>query len=574
MPLSRLLAGLEGAGRVMALHAGDDAAAGPPGASATDPLITRLAFHSAHVTPGALFVAVRGTRRDGHDFVDEALVRGAHAVVVDRPEVAQRLRRQGWPCVVVQVQDSRLALAHLAARWFGEPARELAVVGVTGTVGKTSTALFLRQLLDECRLPAGAIGSLGVISRTRREPSPLTTPDPVTLQGWLRAMADEGLWGAVVEVSSHALLQHRASGVRLRAGILTELVPHEHADVHPTFTDYLAAKRRFLELLADEAPLVYSTASPATVELARGWPAGRRLGYGLRARPHQGGWQAEAGRSGEEAGGVCGHLLGMDLWGTWLEVVAWTTGRLETAAGRPGRAGGFGGAGPAQRQFGPVRVRLGLLGPHSAANALGALAAAFALGLEWEELVAAVEKLRPLRRRMEVIYRGPFTVIDDTTGHPASFERLFEVLQRAGGGPLVLVVGVRGSRGSDINARNGRAIAEWSRRVPLREVIVTSSEEAADAANRVRPHEREALLGALRAAQSPVAHYATLEQALQAALGAVRPGDVLVLAGAQGMDRAASVFRRLMGLGDGTGPRDDVEFSEDPPPPGLSPTTG
>ena len=554
MPLSRLLAGLEGIARVTAPPHNDGAQGCPAGDPAADPPVTALAFHSAEVTPGAVFVAVRGVSRDGHDFVEEALMRGAHAVVVDRPEVAQRLRRQGPPCVVVQVQDSRLALAHLAARWFGEPARELAVVGVTGTVGKTSTALFLRQLLNSCGLPTGAIGSLGIFARTRRAPSPLTTPDPVTLQGWLRAMADEGLWGAVIEVSSHALIQHRASGVRLRAGIVTELVPHEHTDVHPTFADYLAAKRRFLELLADQAPLVYSAASPATAELARSWPAGQRLRYGLKSQGQQGGWPAEAAPSGEEAGWVCGHLLGMDLMGTWLEVAA--------------------GTGPPRRQFGPVRVRLGLLGPHSAANALAALAAAFALGLEWEVLVAALEQLRAPRRRMEVIYRGPFTVIDDTTGHPASFQQLFEVLQRAGSSPLVLVVGVRGSRGPDINARNGRAIAEWSRRVPLRKVIVTSSEEAADAANRVQPHEREALLGALRTGQAPVAHYATLEQALQAALEVIRPGDVLVLAGAQGMDRAAMVFRRLVGSGDGTGLDHGPLPVGGVPPPGPAPTTG
>ena len=558
---------------------GDDALRGPAGSSPRDPVVTALTSHSAEVTPGALFVAVRGFRRDGHDFIDEALRRGARAVVVDRPEVVERLGRGEWACVAVQVQNSRLALAQLAARWFGEPSRELTVVGVTGTVGKTSTALFLRQLLEACGLATGAIGSLGVFFGPVRVPSGLTTPDPVALQGWLRAMADEGLWGAVMEVSSHALLQHRAAGVRLRAGVLTELVPHEHTDAHPTFADYLAAKRRFLDLLADEAPLVYSAASPATVELAQRWPAPQRLRYALTVRTQQGaapqgGWPTEVGLSGQEAGVVYGHLLGMDLWGTWLEVGAWAAGGLGRGAGLPSPDGGRGEAGAVRVQFGPVRVRLGLLGPHSAANAVGALAAAFTLGVQWEAAAAAMERLRPPRRRMEVIYRGSFTAIDDTTGHPASFGRLFEVLEAAGSGPVVLVVGVRGSRGSHINALNGRAIADWSRRLPLRAVIVTSSEEAVDPANRVLPHERRALLEALQGVESSVLHCATLEEAVQAALNAIRPGDVLVLAGAQGMNRAAFVFRRFMGLGDETGRRDDIGLGDDRRPPGIAPRRG
>lgn len=517
--------------------------------------MTALAFHSAQVMPGALFAAIRGSHRDGHDFIDEALLRGAHAVVVDRPEVAERLSHGQRPCVAVQVRDSRLALAGLATRWFGDPSHELTVVGLTGTVGKTSTALFLRQLLQACGRATGAIGSLGVFFGPARVPSRLTTPDPVTLQGWLRAMADERLWAAVVEVSSHALLQHRASGVRLRAGVLTDLVPHEHTDTHPTFADYLAVKRRFLELLAGDAPLVYSAASPATVELAQRWPAPQRVRYGLTAEPLERGGPAGAEPSGEEAGWVYGRLLGMDLGGTRLEVCAVAQARPQGSTGVPGRDGRWAqAAAPARPQFGPVQVRLGLLGLHSAANAVGAVAAAFALGLEWDALVAAVEQLRPPRRRMEVIYRGPFTAIDDTTGHPASFERLFEALEAAGSGPLVLVVGVRGSRGSDVNARNGRVIARWSRRLAVRKVIVTSSEETVGPADRVLPQEREALISALRGGPAPVLHYPTLQEALQAALNSTRPGDVLVLAGAQGLDRAAFLFRRLMGLDADTEP--------------------
>lgn len=488
--------------------------------------VAGVAFHSARVRPGFCFVAVRGARDDGHRFVESAVARGASAIVVDRPEVARAVARRPEGLCVALVTDSRLALAWMAAAFFGHPSRDLAVVGITGTVGKTSTALFLQQILNGAGRLSGAVGSLGILTRHHTAPSPLTTPDAVTLQAALRTMADEGLACSVVEVSSHALMQSRAAGLRLSAGVLTELLPHEHADAHPTFRHYLATKARFLELLEPGATLAYSTSSAETVALASRWPGKWRIRYALLdGGPAGAGDGGHAPASGEgERGCVEGRILSMSLSGVELALAAHLDGQRPPA----------------------VRVHLPLIGPHAASNAVASAAAALALGVNFERVVAGLSRLTPPWRRMEPTYRGEFTVIDDTTGHPASFERLFRTLEASAAPSVVLLVGIRGSRGAEINARNGQVIARWSHRLPVKAMVVTDSLDVADELNRVRDEERHALLSALQDARVQPIHCPALEDAVAAAVNRTSPGDVLVLAGAQGLNRAAEMVRALL----------------------------
>ncbi|MBE3599193.1 MAG: hypothetical protein IMX02_10540 [Limnochordaceae bacterium] len=479
------------------------------------PVVTGISAHSGRVLPGYLFVAVRGTKTDGHRYIGEALERGARALMVDRPGVLSELRdgrlrgRQApW---VVRVADTSVALAWAAASFYGHPARTLDVVGVTGTVGKTSVSLYLRGLLQAAGRRAGAVGSLGIFTERGHEPSPLTTPDPITLQRALHEMVQEGLSQAVIEVSSHGLMQHRVEAIRLAGGVITEILPFEHAEAHPSFEHYLATKRRFLELLRPDAFLAYSAHSPHTRAMAELWPRPRRVAFAL----------GDEIALEDAAWSVVGRIEGASLDGTRVHVRWRAPGRKDVDA----------------------VVSLHLLGAHAVHNVLGAAAAALASGLSFERVVEGMGRLRPLPRRMNPIHRGEFTVIDDTTGHPASFEHLFQTLEAIGAPRIVLLVGVRGSRGADINARNGRIIAAWARRLPVAAIVTTESEDAVGPGDRVEPRERDALLGALQdVTVRIVEHRRTLEQAMRTALDIVRPGDLLVFAGAQALNQAASLF--------------------------------
>ena len=165
-----------------------------------DPVITSLTSDSREAAPGALFVAIKGEKADGHDYIPEAVERGASALV------CQAIPFPAPHCPVLQVADSRAALGRLADRFYGSPSRKLRVTGITGTDGKTSTTEILRTILNEAGRPAGSIGTLGYRIEERWLDSDLTTPDPIALHRSFRRMLDVGLRDVCMEVSSHSLI--------------------------------------------------------------------------------------------------------------------------------------------------------------------------------------------------------------------------------------------------------------------------------------------------------------------------------------------------------------------------------
>jgi UDP-N-acetylmuramoyl-L-alanyl-D-glutamate--2,6-diaminopimelate ligase len=200
-----------------------------------------VAVDSRRVGKGALFVAVRGTAADGHAFAGDAVDRGACAVVAERD-----LPSLGVPVVVVE--SSPRALALIASRFYGDPARDLRLCGITGTNGKTSTSFLVRSILARQGRRVGIIGTLGHgIDTLERDPH--TTPDALGLHSWFRRMRDQHCNEVVMEVSSHAVRQHRVWGLEFEVGILTN-VTHDHLDFHRDMSDYIAAKAEFCNSLA------------------------------------------------------------------------------------------------------------------------------------------------------------------------------------------------------------------------------------------------------------------------------------------------------------------------------------
>src|SRR4051812_18082196 len=197
---------------------------------------------SRKIVKGALFVAVRGADRDGHAFLADAEKKGAAAVIVEDARATR------VPSLVVS--SSRRAAAIAGAAAAGWPAREMQLVGVTGTNGKTTTVGILRHLLDERRTRAASIGTLGVLVGSDGVPMPggsgLTTPGPIELQQLLRTLLDSGVGRIAMEVSSHALHQRRVEGLEYDVAVFTNL-SRDHLDYHGTMDQYFAAKAQLLD---------------------------------------------------------------------------------------------------------------------------------------------------------------------------------------------------------------------------------------------------------------------------------------------------------------------------------------
>ena len=212
-----------------------------------------LTADSRAVRSGSLFVAIRGGQADGHRFLDKAVKHGALAILCEAvpPDVADLTK--GGPhggTVLVQVASTRAALAEAAALHAGDPSARLAVVGVTGTNGKTTTTFLLHHLFEALGEPTGLVGTIETRVGNERRPATHTTPDPLALQALLRRMAEARCTRVAMEVSSHALDQDRVRGVRFAAGVFTNLT-RDHLDYHPGFEAYGAVKKRLFDGLGE-----------------------------------------------------------------------------------------------------------------------------------------------------------------------------------------------------------------------------------------------------------------------------------------------------------------------------------
>ena len=204
----------------------------------TDFEVKRIEYDSRRVKPGDIFSCVVGTFMDGHTFAESAMKNGAYALIVER--------ELPLPVTQIIVPNSRRAMAELAMKLYGYPAKQLRVIGVTGTNGKTTTTYMIKSVAEKCGLKVGLIGTIRNIIGDRVISTQRTTPESTELQEIMRMMSDEGVDLVVMEVSSHSLDQERVYGIEFEIGGFTNLT-QDHLDYHKTFDNYLAAKKKLFE---------------------------------------------------------------------------------------------------------------------------------------------------------------------------------------------------------------------------------------------------------------------------------------------------------------------------------------
>jgi UDP-N-acetylmuramoyl-L-alanyl-D-glutamate--2,6-diaminopimelate ligase len=238
----------------------DMASAGALAAAAQSAPCTGVVCDSRAVQPGQIFVALRGQRADGTAFAAQSIERGAAAVVAEVPPPMP----VDVPWIVVP--DARLALARLAAEFYGHPSHDMRVVGVTGTNGKTTTAYLLAAIFEAAGVRCGLMGTVEYRAGATVIPATRTTPESPDVQAYLRKMVEAGCGACAMEVSSHALVLRRVEGIRFAAGVFTNLT-RDHLDFHGGMEDYFAAKRRLFEMLPADAPALINLDDPRGASL-------------------------------------------------------------------------------------------------------------------------------------------------------------------------------------------------------------------------------------------------------------------------------------------------------------------
>jgi UDP-N-acetylmuramoyl-L-alanyl-D-glutamate--2,6-diaminopimelate ligase len=434
------------------------------GDAAADVEIKGLAYSTDQVREGSLFFCVKGFRADGHDFAPKAVERGAAALVCQRP------LGLGVPEVVVD--DVRATMGPVAARFYGDPTAELRVVGVTGTNGKTTTAFLVRHLLEAAGIRTGLLGTVKSVVGGVDEPVKRTTPEAIDLQATFRRMLDAGDRACSMEVSSHALALGRTNGIRFAARIFTNLT-QDHLDFHADMEDYFAAKRRLFE--AGEGAAIVNVDDP----------------YGRR---------------------LAGELADVTTFGTAEDASFRATDVAFDASGSR-----FTCLTP---DGGEVAIRTPLPGLFNVSNALGAIAAAHALGVGYDVIAAALEQAPRVPGRFEPVDEGQdFAVLVDYAHTPDSLDNVLRAAREVCEGDLHVVFGAGGDRDRAKRPLMGEIAARLADRV-----IVTSDNP--------RSEDPQAIIDDILEGAGPgVEHEVDRRAAIGTAIRTARPGDVVVIAG-------------------------------------------
>ena len=383
--------------------------------------IRDLAYDSRRVGQGTLFFCFAGEKTDGHDFAAGAVEAGAAALVVERPldlDVPQ-----------AQVEDARAAMAPIAAAFNGDPTSELTVVGITGTNGKTTTAFLVRHLLESAGQQCGLLGTVRQVVGGKVEEVERTTPEAIDLQPTFSRMLEAGDEACAMEVSSHALVLHRADAIHFAVKVFTNL-SQDHLDFHADMEDYFAAKR-LLFMEAGGAPLIELEGGISVLNLDD--PYGQRLAQELD--------------TGEGGDCVTYSAAGADADLSARGVSFDTTGSRFLCMSPKGE----------------LEVETPLPGDFNVSNALAALSVAHALGLDLQEAARALATAEQVPGRFESIDEGqPFGVIVDYAHTPDSLENVLAAARRLTGSRLISVFGAGGDRDRDKRPLMGRAGAELS----------------------------------------------------------------------------------------------------------------
>ncbi|MFH0803388.1 MAG: UDP-N-acetylmuramoyl-L-alanyl-D-glutamate--2,6-diaminopimelate ligase [bacterium] len=431
--------------------------------------ISQVVCDSRKVLGGALFFCIRGYKVDGHAFLKDAVGRGAQAAVVS--EFSKGLSG----ITQVKVPDVRKAMALLGARYYGNPAGKLSLIGVTGTNGKSTSAILIAELLKRAGMKSGLIGTIYTQIGERIYPSSLTTPDSLDLQKLLSTMVHKKIKYVAMEVSSHSLALDRVYGCHFQVALFTNLT-QDHLDFHKTLESYFQAKRKLFEYLKGSGTAVINGDDP---------------------------W---AGRILDHADSSClTYGLGKDCRIRAEDVET----RLDGTS--------FNLCTP----WGNSKIELQLLGLFNVYNSLGAIASALSLGLELSEVSEIIRSIPPIRGRFETINAGQdFTVVVDYAHTPDGIINILKAARALNPHRLIVVFGCGGDRDKTKRPLMGQAA------VSLADMAIVTSDNP-------RSEEPEAIIRDIEEGMTGKDYLVEVDRrkAIQRALSIASKGDIVVIAG-------------------------------------------
>jgi UDP-N-acetylmuramoyl-L-alanyl-D-glutamate--2,6-diaminopimelate ligase len=460
---------------------------------------TGVTHDSRRVTHGAVFVALRGLHVDGAAYARAAVASGAGAIVADHSPPAP------VPVPWIVVPDTRLALALLAAAFFGHPSREMRVVGITGTNGKTTTSYLVSAILEAAGIACGLMGTVTYRIGSRDIEAARTTPEAPELQGLMREMVSSGCGACVMEVSSHALALRRADGIRFAAGVFTNLT-RDHLDFHIDMERYFSAKRRLFEMLPDGAPAIVNVDDPRGASLLE--VVKRPVTYAI-----------------SKTADVTPGPLSFSLEGLEFDV---------------------------RSPQGTVRVHSRLVGKPNVYNILAAVATGISLGVPTQAIEQGLRQLPGVPGRFEFASTGDddITVIVDYAHTDDALRNLLETARPMALRRLITVFGAGGDRDRTKRPLMGMVAARLSD-----VVVITSDNPRSEDPLRIIEEVKRGADPETRQTNAEVIAVVDRREAITTAIQRAQSGDVVLVAG--------KGHEKYQDIGGRTFPFDDVAVARE-----------
>jgi UDP-N-acetylmuramoyl-L-alanyl-D-glutamate--2,6-diaminopimelate ligase len=438
--------------------------------------IAGLVYDSRRVMPGMVFVAIPGVNADGHDFINTAIARGASAIICERNGFSSSRVTK------IKVADARETLARAAASFYQHPSTKLQVIGVTGTNGKTTVAFMIKELLEASGVKTGLLGTVRYEIGDRVIPAHRTTPESLEVQEMMAQMVTSGCKACVMEVSSHALEQKRVAGIAFDAAIFTNLT-QDHLDFHGTMDNYFAAKQKLFTKTANgskRGAVVVNIDDAFGVRLANESDVAVKLTYGIR------------GAASLRATNI--HL-GADFSSFTVEA-----------------------------QDKTFACKLPLIGRHNIYNALAAIGAALALGIDTKKIQSALANMSHVPGRLESISCGqPFAVFVDYAHTDDALRNVLTTVREVTKGRVLLLFGCGGNRDSGKRAKMGRVAAEFADHT-----VITSDNPRNEQPEKIAAQIEE---GFLALKQRDYVIELDRKRAISEIIALAKTGDTVLLAG-------------------------------------------
>ncbi len=383
--------------------------------------IENITIDSRNVRDNSIFVAISGYKTDGHNYIQEAIRKGAKAIVLENDSALQDEVFTTEQVVKILVPNSRKSLAEISNQFYGEPSKKIKLIGITGTKGKTTTSYYIKNIFDKSRIKSGLIGTNKNLIGQKEIKAELTTPQSNKINELLTEMLVENCTHCVMEISSHALDLHRVDFLDFDVAVYTNITS-DHLDYHKTFENYLKAKKIFFDMLKPEAKILYNLDDPNWNELIKDSKA-ELYSYGLN-----------------ENSTFCIKNIDYDLNGTRFEIKF-------------------------QNKVYPIKI--GLVGSFNALNAAAAFSAVVTSGIEPFEAVSGIESTPQVPGRFEVIGKGSKKVIIDYSHTADSLRQALTAIKHIvhNDNPIHTVFGCGGDRDKTKRPLMGHIADEMSDKI-------------------------------------------------------------------------------------------------------------